>query len=131
MKKILLQIITILHIMFILFVLITPFTNSNYFILMHSIVVPFVMLHWVVNNNLCVLTVIERFLRKSIYKEVNDDDCVMCRLIEPVYDFKKNNERFTVLIYVVSISLWLIAIGKIISKYHFGEVKKIQDLFQI
>jgi Protein of Unknown function (DUF2784) len=128
-KDILLKIITFLHIIFVLFVVLTPFTNSNYLLFIHSIFIPFMIIHWICNDNTCVLTIVERKLRKEIYGTNNDDDCITCKLIEPVYDFRKNYQGFTILIYAITISLWMMSSGKLYCKYHDGEIKAIRDLF--
>jgi len=172
LQDILLKVITALHIIYILFVVITPFTNSNYFLLLHSITIPFMMMHWVCNDNTCVLTLIERKIREKIGKgkeeeskleggkqeskleesklegklegskqesklegskqEIKkDEDCFTCKLIEPVYDFKKNYAKFTIFIYIITISLWLISIGKLGYKYKSGQIKDYREIFLI
>ena len=85
------------------------------------------IIHWVCNDNTCVLTTVEKHLRK----ELNDapEDCITCKLIEPVYDFKKNYNNYSVIIYVVTILLWLISVWKLYGKYNSGNIKKINDLF--
>lgn len=131
MKDILLKIITFIHVMLVIFMTVTPFTNSNYFLLLHAIFVPFLILHWICNDNTCVLTIIERKLRKEIYGKVDEDECITCRLIEPVYDFRKNYKTFTILIYVITILLFLISSGKLYYKYSAGEIINFRDLFVI
>ncbi len=144
-KEILLNFITILHIIFVLFVVITPFTNSTYFLMLHLIIVPFVMMHWLLNDNTCVLTVVERKLRKEVQKsslpngaeqteaDINaiDEECITCKLIEPVYDFRKNYETFSKIIYAITIALWLITVFKLVGKYRSGEIGSFKDLFNL
>lgn len=82
------------------------------------------------NNNICALTLAEYALREKITgKPINKDECFTAQLIEPIYDFKMNNKEFSVLIYVVAISLWLCSVYKIYSKFNTGELKKFEDLF--
>ena len=132
MKDILLKIITLLHVLFVIFVVVTPFINSNYFLFIHSIFIPFLILHWICNDNTCVLTIIERKLRKEINKTDNvDDDCITCKLIEPVYDFRKNYKTFTILIYGITLSLWSISVGRLIYKYNNNSISEFKDLFII
>lgn len=129
-KEILLKIITLLHIIFVLFVVVVPFTSSNYLLFAHAIFVPFMIFHWVINDNTCALTVIERRLRKEISgSDYEDDDCLTCKLIEPVYDFRKNYETFTVIIYAITIGLWLLSVSKLCYKYKMGEITNFKDLF--
>lgn len=131
MKEILLNIIMVLHVLFILFVVITPFTNSTYFLFLHVIFIPFLILHWIMNDNTCVLTIMERRIRQSLSgnENIDDKDCFTCRLIEPVYDFKKNYDSFSTYIYVITIGLWLISVYKLFNKYRSGQINGFQDLF--
>jgi hypothetical protein len=130
--QLLLNIVTVLHIIFVLFVVVVPFTSSNYLLFIHSIFIPFLLFHWIINDNTCALTIIERKLRQQISgKDFVDDECITCKLIEPVYDFRKNYETFTVIIYTVTISLWLISVYKLYSKYKDGSIKSFKDLFII
>lgn len=130
--ELLLNIVTVLHMLFVLFVVVVPFTSSNYLLLMHSIFIPFLLFHWIINDNTCALTIIERKLRQKISgKDDVDDECITCKLIEPVYDFRKNYETFTAIIYTVTISLWLISVYKLYCGYRDGDIKSFKDLFVI
>lgn len=131
MKEIILKIISLLHVIFVLFVVVTPFINSNYFLLLHSITVPFVIMHWLCNDNTCALTLAERKLRKEIYGKVDEDDCITCRLIEPVYDFRKNYQGFTAIIYTITIGLWLVTVTKLGMRWYDGRISTLRDLFVI
>jgi hypothetical protein len=126
-----LVIITILHIIVILFVLITPFTNYNYFLFMHAIIVPFIMLHWYVNNNTCSLTIAEKEIRKRMNggsKNVDDDECYTYKFIAPIYDFNKNHEEYSKFIYILTSGLWLITLYKLYGKFKDGSIKSFTDL---
>ena len=128
---ILLKLISLLHVIFVLFVILAPFSNSNYLLMLHAIFIPFVMLHWICNDNTCVLTVIERNLRRQISGQENvDDDCITCKLIEPVYDFRKDYATFSTIIYVIAITLWLISVIRLAYKYKTGEITSYIDLFR-
>ena len=128
MDKFILNFITTLHILLILFVLFTPFIGNNYFLLLHVIIIPFIIIHWIANNNACFLTLVETQLKYRISgKFPNPDDCISYRLVAPVYDFKKNNKKFQKFIYVSAISLWLISVGRMYYKYKNGKIKKFRD----
>ena len=131
MKDILLKIITLLHICFVIFVVVTPFVDSNYFLFIHMIFIPFLILHWVCNDNTCVLTIIERKARKEIYGKVDEEDCITCKLIEPVYDFRKNYKPYSIIIYGLTIMLLLMSSGKLYYKYTTGSISSFRDLFII
>lgn len=107
MNELILQLIIIIHLAFVLFIVLVPFIGSASLLLLHVIIVPFMMLHWYLNDNTCSLTLIERSIRYSIYGKLPDsEDCFTYRLIAPVYDFKKNNGDFSKFIYTTTIVLW-------------------------
>jgi hypothetical protein len=126
-----LNIITFLHILFFIFMVGAPFVNSNYILFLHFILVPFLMLHWICNDNTCALTIAEKAIRKQFSDNVNSSDCVTCLVIEPVYDFRKNNADYTALIYAVAILLWCITAYRLFSRYRSGKLSSFTDLFTI
>lgn len=132
-NEMLLKLITFLHVVCVLFVVGVPFSNSNYFLLLHTIFVPFVVLHWVANNNTCVLTIIEKYLRIKIYGALTakDQQCFTCKLIEPIYDFKKNNASMSSFIYLITFLLWLTSASKLAYKYKTGKIVGWRDLFKV
>ena len=83
--------ISILHLIIILFIIITPFTDSNYLLLIHIIIIPFIVIHWILNDNTCCLTTTENFIRQISYdSKIDEKDSFSYKLISPVYDFNKN-----------------------------------------
>lgn len=129
MNSCILNLIVILHFFFVLFVVLTPFIGNNYFLLLHAIIIPFVMLHWYTNDNNCALTMMERKIRTNLYGvEPFSDDCITYNLIAPIYDFKKNNNDMSTIIYLVTIILWSISIGRLIYNRKHGKLSKLDDL---
>jgi hypothetical protein len=127
-----LLIINVLHIIVILFVLCAPFSGSNYFLTMHIIIVPFILLHWILNNNTCSLTVAEKFIREQTYgKKIDENECYSFKFIAPIYDFNKNNEAYSSFTYGLTICLWLISVYNVGTKIHNGEIKKFQDMCKL
>jgi hypothetical protein len=127
-----LVLITVLHLIIVLFIIITPFTNSNYLLLLYVITVPFIILHWVMNNNTCSLTVAEKFIRQKTYGVLlNDDECFTYNLIAPIYDFNKNYETFSNFIYLSTFTLLSIASYKLFYKIYNGEIKNIADFSKL
>ncbi len=125
MNEVILYLINFLHIIFILFVVITPFLNINFLLGLHFIIVPFVIFHWLLNDNKCGLTLLEMKLRGNDSKE----SCVTCKLIEPIYDFKEKNKSIAHVIYVITIALWIITAVKICYKCKNGTIKSIDDFY--
>lgn len=121
----LLNLIIYLHILCVLFITCTPFLNSNYFLSLHITLLPFIWIHWVLNDNTCVLTTIEKNIRENMGQS-GDDRCFTCKLIEPVYDFKDNNREYSTLIYALTISLWAMSCYNLKSN-----ARKFNDLFKL
>lgn len=128
-EEIKLKIILICHLIIVLFVVLTPFFNSNYLLFMHSIIVPFIMFHWITNNDMCALTLMEKEIRKRLNKDSNGDDCFTCKIIEPVYNFKNNNNGKERFIYGSTIFLWIVSISKLYMKYKNKQINTFYDLF--
>lgn len=89
------------------------------------------MVHWILNNNTCFLTLLEKFIRNKNGISINNEDCFTCRLIEPVYDFKKNYNKLSNIIYLGTTSLWILSFFKLYNKYKSGEIKNIYDFYKI
>jgi hypothetical protein len=121
------------HFLVVCFIVLVPFINSNYLLLLHSILVPFIMIHWLLNDNTCVLSVIETNMRKHIYgtNTIDVNDCFTCKLINPIYDFRANYNDYSTIIYFITIILWSISLGKLYYKYCTGEIRTIMDLFLV
>ena len=131
MHYLLLKIISLLHLLFLIFTITSPFANSNYFMLLHSIFIPFLILHWITNDDKCVLTIAEKQIGKKIHGDKYEiNECFTCKVIEPVYNFKKNNGSHTRLIYASTLILWFISIYRLINKYRSGEIKNWRYLFK-
>lgn len=128
-EEIKLKIIMICHIIIILFVILTPLFNSNYLLFMHSIIIPFIIFHWLTNNNMCSLTLLEKEIRIRLNKNSNLNDCFTCKIIEPVYDFKNNYNGRRKLIYSITIFLWIISVYKLYRKYKNKEIRNYMQLF--
>ena len=126
-----LKIIIIIHIFFVIFVVVTPFTNSNYLLSLHAIIIPFIMLHWCFNDNTCALTLLEKKMREKIYGVENaHNECFSCKIIEPIYDFKENYKNRANFIYIVTTILWLISVNKLYKKYKNKEITKFTDILK-
>jgi len=132
MHIILLYLILIIHTFLIGFIVVTPFvTRRNAFLILHAIVVPMIMLHWFLNDNTCALTIAEYKVREYLNngRPVNRDQCFMARLIDPVYDFKKNHGQCKPeLFYSSMFILWFISLMKLYNNYKIGILRGIQDL---
>ena len=124
--------ITVLHILVVIFVIIAPFSDSNYLLVMHIILIPFIVLHWILNNNTCSLTLAEKYVREISYGIKSDDkDCFVYQFIAPIYDFNKDHETYSNFIYLVTFILWSISVYNLNSKIMRGKIESFQDLTRL
>ena len=129
MKKFIINMIVGLHAILIMFILFAPLINSNYFLFMHCVIIPFILGHWLLNNDMCALTIIEKNLRKEVYGDkYKEEDCFTCRLIEPVFNFRNTFKSHTTVLYISAIILWLCSSCRLCYKYHIGEIVNLRDL---
>lgn len=130
LNNLLLNIILFCHFLVVCFVVGVPFFGNNYLLIMHAICVPFMMLHWIMNDNTCALSVIEVALRKKLGMEIKEEDCFTCQLVNPIYDFKANNETWSNAIYLITSTLAIISIYRIYVAYSNGEITSFMDLVE-
>ncbi len=124
-----LLLINVLHLIVILFVIASPFSNSNYLLFMHAIVVPFILLHWILNNNTCSLTVAEKYIRSKTYGvDANEDECFTYQFIAPIYDFNKNYDSFSYFTYTLTIGLWVVTMYNLYGRVQEGKINSWMDL---
>lgn len=70
-----------IHLLFVLFVILTPFFGNEILLTYHMVLVPFVMLHWLTNNDTCALTLFE-----SKLTGLDENDTFTGRIIKPIYN---------------------------------------------
>jgi len=73
---------------------------------------------------------IEKRFRNVKTKE-DEEDCFTCRLINPIFNFNKNNINISALLYIIVILLWFMSISRLMLKYKNGEIENYKDLFVI
>jgi hypothetical protein len=122
------MIVYILHILFILFVISVPFMNNNYLSLLHVILLPFIMFHWVLEDHTCSVVFVEKKVNKFLYNY--EGPSFFSSLIEPIYDFKATHREYSTYIYGITITLWLMSVTKLGLKYKNGQISKLDDLFR-
>ena len=97
--------IRFLHILLMVFLLLTPFSNNIYLLKISLLLIPFLMLHWITNNDTCALTEIEKYLRGTSYSY----DTFIGSLVGPVFMLDNIDQISRYIIYLVSTILWLIS----------------------
>ena len=83
------MIIRLIHWALILFLLLVPFFGSEYYLTIHLLIVPFIVLHWLTNQSVCALTEIEKF----VSGKENDDETFFGKIMEPIYKFHKQENE--------------------------------------
>ena len=100
----LVQLIQFIHLLIMLYIIIAPFTSSCYHLILHSIIVPFLILHWKTNNDMCILTLIEQWMTG---KE-DSGETFVGRIVKPVYTITNKD------IYMIVTTLWFITVYKLL-----------------
>ena len=126
----LLGLINLIHLLVILFVIIVPFTNYTFLLLIHSVIVPFIMLHWLLNNDTCAITEAERFIRVQMNggNPVKDSECFTHKLVGPIYNFISENPNYSKYTWGITISLWFISLFKLHLSNKKGNLLKLFNL---
>lgn len=105
------DIIFILHILIFLFVLFVPFIGSDYLVLLNLVFMIGILIHWICNNNICVLTVIE----KSIRGTPHDTQTFFGKLFGGVYTIGKDSKiSWWVLSFLILLSLYKVIKGNVL-----------------
>lgn len=123
--------ITILHILFMVFVFGVPFTDSNYFLLLYAIFVPFVVIHWLCNDRTCVLCIGEQMFRSKVLGDDDPENCISCHLIHPVYEFKEKYKKHGDMIYGIVIFLWITTLVNLGMRYKKGNIDGFCSMFHV
>ena len=106
------NIVRFIHALFIIFVLIAPFTNFELLLSYHFIIIPFLWLHWITNNDICALTVME-----SKMTGVDMESTYMASIINPIYQIKSKH------FYIITAVLFLLSTYRLHTQYDFQLLK--------
>ena len=98
------DIIHYIHFLVRIFIVATPFIGNEYFLTLHLMIIPFIMIHWLTNQTVCALTELERLARGGckadetifgqIFTPIYKNESFVGRIIEPFYEIKdKETEK--------------------------------------
>lgn len=96
-------VISVIHYLIFLFLVLSPFFGNDYFLTIHLLVVPFIMLHWITNQSVCALTEME----KLVTGKTCDNDTFIGKIVGPVYKFKTQKEE-NLFVWTTMTTLWFI-----------------------
>ena len=113
-------IIRILHIMIIVFILIAPFANEAPILILHITGAWCLLVHWVANNDVCFLTLMEGKLRGIDYKKG-----FLHQFVAPVYNI--SSESLSKLSYIVVLTSMMISLYHLVETQAFQNAKKCHD----
>jgi hypothetical protein len=104
------NLIWLLHIVFVIFFVVAPFTNCKPLLLLHAMTGVLLFTHWYLNNDDCFLTLVECKLRGIQYHERQES--FFWNLVNPIYKFESDADMRRA-VWAISIGLWLVTVAKI------------------
>jgi hypothetical protein len=75
-----------IHLVFLIGILVVPFTNDRRNLEFYSILIPFLFYHWSVNDDTCALTQAEMDVTGQ-----QKEETVMHRVVSPIYKMEDND----------------------------------------
>lgn len=99
-------VIWILHALFLAFVIAAPFSSHESLLFFHVLVVPLVWVHWLANDDACVLTTLEASARG-----VDAGETFTQRLVGPVYTLEPGQAG--TMAWIGSAALWALAAARV------------------
>lgn len=97
-----------LHVALIAFVLAAPFSSNPALLRLHSMAVPSIVFHWMVNSDVCCLTLLENRLRGAPLSETNG---FVHSVVAPVYNVHREDAAYVS--WAVALLTWLVSISRI------------------
>jgi hypothetical protein len=97
------NVIFMVHLLFILFMVIIPFTENSLLHILHITTTVTLLVHWVLNSDACFLSLLESKIRNIEYTE-----SFISRIVSPVYKLNDNS-----VVYIITILLSLISVTKL------------------
>ncbi len=94
------NIIFLIHVIFLLWILIIPFTNDRRSLEFYSMAIPFIFYHWSVNDDTCALTQMEMYVTGNAKEET-----FFGRIMGPIY--KMDDTDANNLLKTLMFGLWL------------------------
>lgn len=98
--------IWVLHVAYVAFVALAPFGSNRTLLVLHALTTPMVWVHWLLNDDQCALTVLEKAVRG-----VDDDRSFFHALVSPVYKVRDADLRAAC--WVASLALWAVTVSKL------------------
>lgn len=107
-RVLLIGFIRTVHIVVLLYVLLVPFFGGFLTCMSYAVSVPFLLVHWARNNDMCVLTQIEMYLTGKTKTHT-----IMHSIMGPIYTLP-NGKTQVIIWYGGTASLWLIVMVRLL-----------------
>lgn len=91
--------IKLIHCIIVAMMLFVPFSNNRILLSCYIMYVPFIVFHWILNDDTCALTLLECYLTGN-----SKEESFVGRLVGPVYNITNNH------IYIITFVLYMIAV---------------------
>jgi len=98
--------VSVLHTAFVLFMIWAPFSSNRTALVLHLTITPFLWIHWILNDDTCALTLLEKKLRGC-----DDSSSFFYALVSPVYKVRDADVRSAS--WLLSVVLWLVTLSKV------------------
>jgi hypothetical protein len=114
-------IVQIIHILVRIFLVVTPFLGDEYYLSMHAVTIPFVMLHWATNQTVCALTELEKLVSGNkeddtffgqVFVPIYKNESFVGKILEPIYTVKDKDEEKR-LVWVGLTIIWIITLYRL------------------
>jgi hypothetical protein len=94
--------IKLIHCMIVALMLFVPFSNNKTLLAYYIIYVPFIVAHWILNDDTCALTLLECY-----FSGKSKEESFTGRLVGPLYKVTNNH------IYIITFVLYMIAVVRL------------------
>lgn len=107
------NVVRLIHWLFVLFVVIAPFCSKPQLVVMHAALIPFVCFHWLLNSDVCCLTLLERWIRGC-----DAEESFFHNVVSPIYTAAVpgrgvSDETLSCWIWGATIALWSVSVCRI------------------
>ena len=104
--------VQLIHIFLVFCVLYAPFSGDKRLMTVHALLIPFLFFHWLLNNDTCALTEIEKLLRNT----KDNSKTIFGSIFGPLYKIDEYH-LYSRDVKILSAILWIITLTKLKAEY--------------
>ncbi len=94
--------VALTHVLLVAFVCVAPWSSVPWVVALHAVLLPFLWVHWILNDDTCALSQLEAHLRG-----VPVDSSFVHRLVSPVYMVHDSS------VWLISVALWCVSMYRL------------------